>query len=185
MTIPSGAITHLNERYVRAFVSRGSGLSPTLVIRAQRNSPVPEQPFATVVLISDLADGEIMAHGVEDAVSQWQYKTATYSVQFFRDGASERAARLCLWSESDDGLLAQEGALRDSRTPPGWPNGTRMRLSSRLSWTRIDALHDDDWEERALVEMPCRYVAYYQAADVSPDRVSINFDGIQSTISRR
>ena len=181
MTIPSGTATHLNERYVRAFVSRGSGLPPERVIRAQRNAPVPEVLFSTVVLISDVADGEIMAHGLEDSVAQWQYKTATYSVGFFREGASERAARLCLWAESDDGLLAQEGALRD----PGWPAGTAMRIPSRLSWTRIDALHDDDWEERAVVEMPCRYLAQYVASDVSPDHASFTFDGIESTLRRR
>ena len=180
MTIPSGVATHLNERYVRAFVARGSGLPPARVIRAQRNAPVPALPFATVVLVSDLADGEIMAHGVEDAVSQWQYKTATYSVQFFREGASEYAARLCLWAESDDGLLAQEGALRN----PGWPDGTTMRLTERLSWTRIDALHDDDWEERSVVEMSCRYVAQFTATDTSPDTVQISYDGFTSTVAR-
>ena len=121
----------LNERFVRAFVAEGSGLERSRIIPGNRDAPAPKGNFGTVLLTQDNSDGRVfgfdLSEGEERQISQ--YRTAEYSVQFFtpkiiinRPTATDFAARLCMWAESDAGLLAAEGLLKD---PMGWPNGTR------------------------------------------------------------
>ena len=193
LTVPS----RINEAYVRAFVADGAGLPRERVIPANQNAMAPEladdtgsTPYATVLLRMDQADGRVFGHDGErgDIRYQSQYRQATFSVQFFslsgdhrkqegHPSASDLAARLCLWSGSDEGLLAAEGALRDpvaEGNTPAWPNGTNMRLDHPLSWERMDGFDfgqqgrdtsTDSWEERAYVEMTCRYVLQWISSD--------------------
>ena len=181
------APARLNERFVRAFVARGSGLASARVIPANQTVPRPQvvsatssTPFATVLLVTDTPDSRVIGNDGDrgDLRYQAQYRTAEYSVQFFSadashahrgasdPGAMDLAARLCLWVESDDGLISAEGGLKD----PGWPAGTEMRLDHPLSWERMDDIESETYEERALVRMRCRYVAWYAADDRGVER---------------
>ena len=91
-------------------------------------------------------------------------------MQFFSKpdgGAIDHAARLCLWAGSDDALTAAEGGIDPPmlETGPAWTGRPEMRLDLPLSYDQINGIDDDEWEERAVINMRCHYVAQYLAMD--------------------
>ena len=169
MTMTADHPVSLNEAFVRAFVAVGSGIDTRYVVPSQvAGAPIPSvRPFASVLLITDTPMGRVTKRDVDDGDGIWnlQYKMATYSVQFYGAGAAEAASRLCGWIESDAGLLAADGALWS--TTGHWPDGTAMRIDVPVEWKRLDGIVDDDWEQRALINLPCRYATQWKETDKS------------------
>ena len=168
----------LNERFVRAFVAEGSGVPRQRVIPANSAGPAlrtvdgdgVSQPFATVLLLHDAPLGHVMGRDLDEGARRfhWVQRRAEYSVQFFSKpsqgsrqvGAVEHAARFCLWAGSSAGIAEANGA--------NWDDDDRMRLVLPLEYSRVpDEIHDDAWEERALVEMRADYVSSFVSDDVS------------------
>lgn len=193
----------LNEYFVRAFVADGSGLSRSRVGGGNVDAPVqgvddgltPGTPgrgvFATVLRIDSTPEGRAIRADDEDgdATVYAQHRIYRYSVQWYREGAVAAADRFALWAESDPGILAAQGALRD--TPPDneeplWPAGTRMGVLLPIEVRRFDDTVKDSWEERALVNLRCRYVDTARYPDRAPDEAEVTiavggvtvFDGV-------
>ena len=190
----------INQAFVRAYVAKGAGLDPRYVIPANQNFPTPEEAliFSSVCLVTDLPNGRNLPADLDggDRIANAQYKTASFSIQFYGTGAVDAAARLCLWANSDEALTYAEGALKD-RLEDGsipsdllWPDGYEMRVDLPLCWDRMDAIDDMGWEERALVNMRCRYYAEFTSDDRGLDRVELTHgldDGneINTELTRR
>ena len=166
----------LNEFYVRAFVARGSGLATKRVRPGNQNAPWPDELNATVLRITDRAEGRAIPRDEDDGdtIANHQHRIARYSIQFFGKGAVAAADRFVAWAESDEGILAAQGALRDS-VPEGqklWPDGTRMGVILPLDPVmRLDGIIDEKWEERTQVNMECRYISAFRHSDRAPERV--------------
>ena len=179
----------LNPRFVRAFVAKGTGISTSLVMPGNRNAPAPlitDGPWATVLLVSDQPQGATFGRDDYEGWRRYtaQYRIAVFSVQFFSQpdgGAVERAARLCLWAGSDDALTSAEGGIDAPEIDgePAWVGRPEMRLELPLSYEQIDDIDDEQWEERALVNLRCHYFAQYLAQDylLTEHDVTVSTDG--------
>ena len=178
------AVYRLDERWLRGVVARGSGLPGERVVPGNQNVPVltvGEGSFATVLQVTDVADGRTLSRdfALGERQQVWQYRTSVYRIQFFSDaglgvGASDLAARFCVWLGSDDALLVCEGALNDPAG--GWPAGSQVRFDHPVDYTRLDGLDDSDWEERAYCDLTCRYYVHYVSGDRPIDPSSIRVE---------
>ena len=176
----------LNEHFVRAYVARGTGLDPKLVIPAERNAPIPQDElFASLLLISDDATDNPTAlelsHEGKFYRAYTQVRRATYSLQFYNKRAVETAAAFAQWVSTDTGMQCQR-AMPDSPPAgedPAWPDSTTMRVDMPLSFRRVSAVTDDAWEERAVIDMPCLYgVCWLQdAATIDIAQIEMSIGG--------
>ena len=136
------------EARIRKFVATGSGIDSKWVIPGNDNAPSPRAPFASVLLITDNADGlpaireadegddDVRLHNTRD-------RRATYSVQFYRKGAHENASKFVAWAVSDVGnLAAEEFGFRAQRV------GDVRQLDDVVS---------DDFEERCGLDLTLDY----------------------------
>ena len=179
----------LNPRFVRAFVAEGSGIDTSLVMPGNRNAPTPiitDGAWATVLLVSDQPQGQTFGRDENEGWRIWtvQYRVAIFSVQFFSQpdgGAVESAARFCLWCGSDDALIAAEGGIDAPLIDgePAWVGRPEMRIELPLAYEQIDDIDDEQWEERALVNLRCHYFAQYRAKDylLTEYDVTVDTDG--------
>ena len=124
------------------------------------------RPDGSRIVRRDYEDG--------DKVAYEQPRKTAFSVQFFRDGAVAAADRFKLWVESDAGLLAAEGALRDPGANPRWPQpGTQMWVEVPIEVRRLDDIIKDKWEERALIDLVCHYTDTETHDDRAPETVQL------------
>ena len=179
----------LNERFIRAFVAVGSQVPPELVMPNSDGKPDAPGLYATVLLVTDVPEPSrinqaVYEHGDEGYYTAYeQYRRATYSVQFYRDGAVEAAQNLSFWVETDEGLLAAEGGLRDQADPPAWPHGQQIRVDMPLSYRRLDPLDKDTLEERTQIDFTALYsvVKHVFPSHLAPNsgHIILNRDGIE------
>ena len=139
------------ERAVRAHVALGSGLASSLAIPGNDSAPAPEEPYATVTLISSALDGtpysRYGADGEEDATLG--AVLADYSVQWLGEGSYERAHRFRFWCSTPLGIRhAHELGFTFNRCGP-------VR--------QIDAVISAAWEERSGVDLSIAYRYRYAA----------------------
>ena len=156
-------------------MAKGSGLLECRVVPAPRNAPAlrtSEGTWATVMLVRDQAQGQVFGRDDYEGRrrQEAQYRSALFSVQFFSEpngGAIDHAARLCLWAGSDDALTSAEGGVDPPMlgSEPAWTGRPEMRLDLPLSYDQISDIDDEAWEERAVINMRCHYVAQYLAED--------------------
>ena len=157
------------EDNVRAYVAQGSGLAPKWVIPAEEMGPVPDEPFASVRIINDVQVGyamDIETESVDGSVILYQriYKSAVFSVQFYRKGAKVRAHRFAAWIQSPFSQ-EYEGLYCFSPQPP-------------FDIRNLSEIITDDWEERAGLDLSLDYTADYRydtgrietADDLTTDR---------------
>ena len=113
--------THL-ERCIRAYVAEGSGLEPSRVRPGNTAFPRGEDPFATLLLVSDRRRGSPHYHQLHDGAGlasgtlTVHPRRATYSLQFYREGADDLANAFDYFADSEMGLL-------QARTSFGSANG--------------------------------------------------------------
>ena len=169
----------LDPRFVRAFVADGAGINRHDVHPAQERSPAPRALFATVLLIEDEPYGGLIIGSDRKGGDERGYvhhRRALYSVQFFRKGAVAAAHRFSRWAETDAGLLAAEGGIRDAPPEgedPAWPDGLQVRLDFPIRVRRIDEIVKDGFEERAGFELSIRYADTFTHPDRGVDSVPL------------
>ena len=146
------------ERAVRALVAQGSELEPRRVRPGNQGGAVPNDLFATVVLIHQVIEG-IPATVMSLASDEADLNALTaatvrgrYSVQWFRNGAHDAAKRLSVWVWSPEGVAqAQKADL------------TVLRVSDVR---QLDDVVSGAWEERAGLDID---VGYTQRIDQTVD----------------
>ena len=135
--------TQTLERAIRSYVAEGSGLAPGSVIPGNAQGPAPTGPYGTVVLISEIADGHTWTNDAADdnGIEQTVYEsvTASYSVQFFRADAYDRARQLRVWAQSPTGKY---GADRRG-----------FSFYSTSSVRQISEIVSEEWEQRAGIDL--------------------------------
>lgn len=184
------------ERAIRAYVAEGSGLERSNVIPGNKPSPVIKDPFATVVLVTDIPDGH--AWTLNDRIADRSYADATFtagatfdvqafvsseitfSIQWWRAGASDYARRFAVWVRSPAGVT--EAARRGF---------TFYRTSAIRNLSDVDK---EVFEERlgldlviGIVWTDTRDVGLLDSVDISifPERLSgetAPADRIETTI---
>ncbi len=143
------------ERRLRAYVATGSGLDRTLVIPGNDDGPVPQEHFASVTLIDDSTIGQPnekirnMAEGARaDLLITHE---ATYSIQFYREGANATAERFVEWLDTP---LAK---LEEDRVLPEF-NGARFRVENPLTMRNVAEIITDEFEERIAIDLTIGYL---------------------------
>ena len=133
------------ERTVRAFVAQGSGLARMRVIPGNDDGPRPKDPYASLLLIDDARRAAPIRYQQpnDETVSTLTYRRANYSLQFFRDGATDHARAFVRFTESENGLTAAEDG--------------EFRIVVPLSVQRLDVPVGEGWEQRALVSLSVDY----------------------------
>ena len=146
------------ERAIRGLVAAGSDLESRRVRPGNQGGAVPNDLFATVVLIHQdiegipatvmsLASGEADLNALTVATVRGRY-----SVQWFRTGAHDAATRLSVWVWSPEGVAqAQKADL------------TVLRVSDVR---QLDDVVSGAWEERAGLDID---VGYTQRTDQTLD----------------
>ncbi len=107
------------ERSIREYVAQGSGLITQQVIPGNSKGPRELSTYASVLLMSDdrlnypirtqrtRMDGGRMMGYTDDLV----YRRARYSLQFYREGATDRAVQFDTWAMSENGLTWAQTAF--------------------------------------------------------------------------
>ncbi len=146
------------ERAIRAIVAAGSDLESRRVRPGNQGGAVPDDLFATVVLIhQDIKGIPAMLMSLSsdgDALNAPTVATVRgrYSVQWFRTGAHDAAKRLSVWVWSPEGVAqAQQADL------------TVLRVSDVR---QLDDVVSGAWEERAGLDID---VGYTQRIDQTVD----------------
>ena len=143
-------------RAFRAYVAAGSGVPRAFVIPGNDPGRRPVEPYASVLFISDVIEGETLSKYREDPgdstatmIDNVTNHRAVASIQFYRSATDDRlgaheAARLFLsWVDTDEGKLAADRA--------------GFRLEGPFVARNLDDVVSDRWEERAGIELDLLY----------------------------
>ena len=135
------------ERTIRTFVASGSGLSGANVIPGNDKNPRPTDAYATLLLVDDPSIGyPIRLQQDDGTTSSASNRRATFSLQFYREGAIDLARDFVIYAESELGLTdAEVGNFRVVQRP-------------RLGYQRLDEVVGDSFEQRTLVNLIIDYV---------------------------
>ena len=121
------------ERCIRAYVAQGSGLDFDHVMPGNAKDEWRwKSPYATLLLQNDQRRsypehrGLCNTAGIFTGTLQVEPRRATYSLQFYRDGAVDLAERFDRWAQSEIGLIQAQtsfasggGAIRHIRVIQG------------------------------------------------------------------
>ena len=109
-------MTQTLERSVRSFVAEGSELQTKLVIPGNSPGNRPTSEYASLLLMHDVRRGyPIRKQLSNDLTADLVYRRATFSLQFYRRGAVDNAAKFDFWTQTENGLLQAETAFSDGR----------------------------------------------------------------------
>ena len=141
---------------VRRYVAQGSGVEPKYVLPGFKDGqPVPDEVYATVLLIDDRQLGYVGEAVVDDPddehntlTYQRNFKRAVFSVQFYRAGALATAHRFVAWMQSPFSQ-EYEGLYCFSPQPP-------------FIVRDLSDIIGDDWEGRASLDLSLDYAADYR-----------------------
>ena len=146
------------KRAIRGLVASGSDLESRRVRPGNQGGAVPNDLFATVVLIHQDIEGipatvmSLASDGADLNAPTVATVRGRYSVQWFRTGAHDAAKRLSVWVWSPEGVAqAQQADL------------TVLRVSDVR---QLDDVVSGAWEERAGLDID---VGYTQRIDQTVD----------------
>ena len=162
---------HPLARAVRAYVATGSGLAPALVIPGNDKGPRPKEPYASLLLVDDGRRGfpEVVERDGGDLTIT--PRAAAWSVQWYRAGAGARALRFASWLEDEAGIDAAGEAGFSVVVP--------------VAVNRLDEIAGDAFEERAQMDLTCRWL-YSRAQNADTlERVRSRRDGRRGAICER
>lgn len=144
------------QRSVRAFVAKGSGVPRDHVIPGNSLGRRPLEPYASVLIISDVLESEPLSRYRPDPedntatmVDNVTNHRAVASVQFYRSATETRlgahdAARLFLtWLGTDEAKQAEDRA--------------GFRIEGPFIARNLDNIIDDHFEERAGIDLNVLY----------------------------
>ena len=160
------------ERSLRQFVAMGSGLPGMRVIPGNdKVGPSPKMLYSTVLLVSAMNDGmpSEMYRGDDETQLVRYVQSATYSVQWYRDGARAAGDRFKAWAESTAGVTESERL------------GFRYMGCGDIR--QIDDIVSDAYEERCGVdiEVVYWYDLQYPVLHVREVTVTRDVDGDSGT----
>ena len=162
------------ESSLRWWIALGSGLESKRVSPANSGKPAHNDPYATLLLVSQSQSGKPVQRRALDGADDIDEKTMAvirgrYSVQWYRDGAADRASRFRVWAYSSRGRYAATSGrhvyphtedayhglpMRGDEETPFAPFAM-MRLTDPV---RIDAIISDDEEPRYTATLDVQYV---------------------------
>lgn len=136
------------ERAVRDLVVSGSGLARTHVIKGDANAPRRGEPYASVLQTNDVEQCHPMRRtiivGDETINRESHQQRALFSVQFYRDGAMDRAVAFAAYAVSELGLLE---AVR-----------LGIRVVAPVTADQLNLPVADKIERRAIINLGIDYV---------------------------
>ena len=159
------------ENSLRWWIALGSGLDSKYVQPANSGKAAPNVPYATLLLVSQSQPGKPVQRRVLGGAGDIDETTMAvvrgrYSVQWFRDGAADNAARLRVWAYSSAGRYAATAGL------PVLPHTeayhgiggafapfAMMRLTDP---SRLDVVISDDEEPRYTSTLDVQYIQTFQ-----------------------
>lgn len=131
------------DRVARKFVALGANIAPESVIPANETAPAPQGLYATVLRLAEdrpgTADDRYEVSGDMVTATSTTWPSASFSVQFFRDGAMQAASRLQQWLLSPLGI--EQGLAHHVNA------GTEGGIQ------RLDSLVQEAPEERTVMTM--------------------------------
>lgn len=145
---------------VRLLVATGSGLDGSLVIPGNDRYPSPTAPYASVLLYATRTLGTYESAGV-DGTADVRYDThvrSTFSVQWYRAGAAERAESFRAWAATP----AAEESFR----------GSGLSVLRCGDITRLDEVVSSQYEERAGLDLETIHIA----------SITIERDAVESVV---
>ena len=155
------------ENSLRWWIALGSGLDAKFVNPANTGRAAPNEPYATLLFVSDSQPGKPVQRRVLDSAGDIDETTMAvvrgrYSVQWFRDGAADMSARLRVWAYSSAGRYAATSGLSVLPATSAYHGiggdfapFAMMKLTDPL---RIDAIISDDEEPRYMSTLDVQYV---------------------------
>lgn len=162
------------ERTIREFVSQASGLDSSLVIPGNDNNPRPNTTYASVLLINTVGRGidSTQYKNTEGSDTQSDANVvgtrhATFSVQFYRNGAQDRAHTLLQY--------------------PATPLGAQMLDANDMAWVeasdvrKIDSIVSERYNERAAVDITVCYTHTLTQTVNSIGVIELTLDHSQET----
>ena len=170
-------MTNARQAIVRKFVAQAFAagsfddevevIERAHVIPSRGKGPRPKVAYATLLLVTDERSG-YPARAVVGAdttartvtTGSLQYRIADFSLQFYYEGAIDRAHRFVQWAESEEGLNAGEELTNDADV--AFP----IRVQHPLQILQTFAGVGDHFEDRAYLRLPILYAeTTYQTTD--------------------
>ena len=165
--MPVSPTTEQIEASLRWWVALGSGLTPSMVQPANSGQPAPNEDYATLLMVRDSQPGKPVQRrviGNDGDVDETTIAVVRgrYSVQWYRDGAADRASQFRVWVYSTRGRHAALTGLTPYPGPESYHGiggdfapFTMMRLTGPQ---RIDAIISDAEEPRYTATLDIQYV---------------------------
>ena len=159
------------ENSLRWWIALGSGLHSRYVTPANSGTPAHNDPYATLLLISQSQPGKPVQRRALDGAGDIDEDTMAvirgrYSVQWYRDGAADNAARLRVWAYSSAGrYAATSGRFVYPHTDTYHDIGGEFAPFAMMRLTdpsRLDAIISDDEEPRYTATLDVQYVQTFQ-----------------------
>ena len=155
------------ENSLRWWIALGSGLDTKFSNIGNSGKPAHNDPYATLLLISQSQPGKPVQRRALDGAGYIDETTMAvvrgrYSVQWYRDGAADNAARLRVWAYSSAGRYAATSGLPVLPATSAYHGiggdfapFAMMRLTDP---SRLDAIISDDEEPRYTSTLDVQYV---------------------------
>jgi len=151
------------------YVNLSTGLDKSVIIRGNQNAPSPLNNYCSILYLSDTPIGthnlKSSVDGIDPNISNVYVRGKRefqYSIQFYREGASEFAKDFILFAET--------------------PKGVRFQLSSPFIFNKIDnitqssSVMSNNYEERAILNLSLLVNENYQNSVNNVDEVIVNLD---------
>ena len=168
--------TQTLERSIRGFVATGSGLASDHVVEGNTKGWRNKDLYASLLLIDNKPNSYPISRQSHEGLgtASLQYRTAIYSLQFYRIGAVNIALDFSAWVESEEGLNAAEAA--------------KFVVVPLFKFRRLDGVISDLYEERAQIDLSIIYAhtIIQQTGTIDSVECTVNLDGhdsIDGTIS--
>jgi len=128
------------------YIELATSLSRDVIIRGKQNAPVPSGSYCTIVYVAGDSDGTsvIKTSEIDGDDTQLDYlmrakRTYTFSVQFYRDNATDYAKRVMMFHETPTGQEFQQASY--------------FTVNNIMSVSEAAEVLSNNYEERAILNL--------------------------------
>ncbi len=128
------------------YVELATSLDRAKIIRGNQNAPSPVDTYCTVLYVTDIPDGtaniNITDHATDDTKMDYSMRCRrnyNYSIQFYRDNATDHAKSLLMFNETPIGKEFQQTSL--------------FTIKKIESVAQTSEVMSDNFEERAIINI--------------------------------
>ena len=147
------------ERRIRGLVADGSGLDKNLVIPGNSKGDRPLDPYASLLYGERVREAfPVFEDNAQGQTETSNWRAVTFSLQFYRQGAVDRAHQFEEWIETPVGLDAATEA--------------DLQFEFPIVVRRLDLEIGDAFEERAQIDLTVRHRTVTAQETGTVDRVS-------------